>query len=930
MMPTRTYQGYTYEQQPDGSWARTGPAQSQGVVFTDPNAAAEQQRANEDQGFERERLRLAQEEAIRSAQKNAREQVKFDQEQADAANLAQGQADSDRKRQAQIAAILDTIDRLEKRTRDGSGIGSIEGQEDFRTGDRYMGASQFFNQDANSVYGLLEQVQGDMTQQVLAQLVKDNGGTGASGMANTAAEAARMAAAIAPLNQNMEPGEFAAGLKKAREYYQRLQSSLAGNAEEPQLPEMSEEYNRQFSAGTTPMAAGSGATQTGLELPQEYQDRHAAYLRQNWGNITPDGYAQFRAGLDNEFPEYGSPNLEAYRDIVPSFNQMAAEGQPPEAAGQVPPATRDLSGLEQGVNNFVTNPFGTGVTSAINSATFGIPDALAGRRLQAAEELNPKSAFFGDMTGGVLGSALGGGAAALAGAGRFAPLAGDALYGSIYGATSDEDPVTGALLGLGSAVAGDQVGKFAGRAVNSIRLPDMNLSEGQRAITQVVGEAGNQDEVARALMDAENLGVPMTLADASPELQSLAGSAVRFSPTTAGVARQTMAQRNQGQLDRLGEAVARDLGPVENIPQRSADLLAQARTNAGPLYDQAYAAPGADLVDLTDLADRPTFEKALREAYNEVLDEGLDPSAAGIVQTEGGMVMASPSWQSLDYAKRGLDNIIERGIRQGDMPEVRRAQAMKSTLLQRMDEANPAYAEARRAYAGPAQERGFLEQGQQATRPRPDELSVELANLTPEQRQQMQLGFQSETMARAGDVRNNTNPWAQLNTPNTEGRMGALYGEDANIAQLLSQRDLELQLAGSANRLIGNSATAEREIADEFFKQRTGMGGDVAMGVIETGALGGPWLTVGKGIADRVFKDRREQAAATANRALADDLGPLLLNQSPTGSVDALSQMMAEDEAYRAIAESLTQQGDRWGRRIGTGAATALTDYLAY
>ena len=333
MMPTRTYQGYTYEQQPDGSWARTGPAQSQGVVFTDPNAAAEQQRANEDQGFERERLRLAQEEAIRSAQKNAREQVKFDQEQADAANLAQGQADSDRKRQAQIAAILDTIDRLEKRTRDGSGIGSIEGQEDFRTGDRYMGASQFFNQDANSVYGLLEQVQGDMTQQVLAQLVKDNGGTGASGMANTAAEAARMAAAIAPLNQNMEPGEFAAGLKKAREYYQRLQSSLAGNAEEPQLPEMSEEYNRQFSAGTTPMAAGSGATQTGLELPQEYQDRHAAYLRQNWGNITPDGYAQFRAGLDNEFPEYGSPNLEAYRDIVPSFNQMAAEGQPPEAAG---------------------------------------------------------------------------------------------------------------------------------------------------------------------------------------------------------------------------------------------------------------------------------------------------------------------------------------------------------------------------------------------------------------------------------------------------------------------------------------------------------------------------------------------------------------------------------------------------------------------
>jgi hypothetical protein len=905
----------------------------QGVVFTDPNAAAEQQREEDRLAMDRERIRLAREAADRAAANDAitREEKAAEKAQADkeAAALEAAQRSQVRETAATMSTVIEKAKEAKRRSNDW-----------FATGFGAETALDWGGSAAADVRELLAPIKANQAFTTL-QKMREASPTGGALGAVSERELALLQSTITGLEQSQSDAQFQYAMDEIVQRYTRALAALEdgdryyrenGSMEGYVGP--SDEYLNSYNPDNPEPrgAAGSGATQTSLELPQEYQDRHAAYLRQNWGNITPDGYAQFRAGLDNEFPEYGSPNLEAYRDIVPSFNQMAAEGQPPEAAGQVPAATRELSGFDQFRNNIISDPLGTGVTSAINSATGGLPDLLAGRRLQAAEELNPKAAFVGDLVGSTAGSALFGSGLTVAGAGKFAPFLGDALYGTMYGATSDEDPVTGALLGLGSSIVGDQAGKYAGRAINSIRLPDMNLSEGQRVITQTVREAGNQDEIARALMSADELGVPMTLADASPELQSLAGSAVRFSPTTAGVARQTMARRNEGQFDRLAEAVARDLGPVENIPQRSADLLQQARTNAGPLYEQAYAAPGADMVDLTDLADRPTFEKALREAYNEVLDEGLDPSAAGIVQTEGGMVMASPSWQSLDYAKRGLDNIIERGIRQGDMPEVRRAQAMKSTLLQRMDEANPAYAEARRAYAGPAQERSFMERGRNVFKEDSEQLGVDIANLTPEQIGQTRLGVQSGTMREARKVRNNGNPWGRMDNPEREAIYKNVYAsaEDADIARLLSQRDLELQLAGSANRLIGNSATAEREIQDEFFKHRTGMGGDVAMGIVETGALGGPWLTVGKGIADRVFKDRREKAAATANRALADDLGPLLLNQSPTSSVDALSQMMAEDEAYRAIAESLTQQGDMWGRRIGTGAATALTDYLAY
>ncbi len=1096
---------------------------AQGAVFqTNPNAAVEQAREDERLRNERERLRITQDNAARDAANDAitREEK--------AQKLAQAEEEKVRLERAQGAGIADSLYQM-RNVIAAAQEAKNKSNDWFATGIGAQTAAGFGGTSASDVEALLNTI-GSNTAFDRLQKMREESPTGGALGAVSEIELRLLRDSIASLSQSQSDAQFQRNMDKVIASYTRVAGKLAAadsyyrqNGSMDGFTPPSEEELASFSldGNPPPTAAGQGATQTSLELPQEYQDRHAAYLRDNWGNITPDGYAQFRAGLDNQFSDVASPNIEAYREFAPVFNQMAAEGQPPEAAGQVPPAVRDLSGGEQAVNDFVTSPFGTGATSAINSATFGIPDALAGRRLQAAQELNPKSAFAGDFLGGAVGSALGGTGLAAAGVGRAAPFLGDALYGTTYGALSDEDPVTGALIGLGSSIVGDQVGKYAGRGINSLRAPKNALSEGQQAITQTVRQADNQDAIAQALTQARDLGVPMTLADASPELQSLAGSAVRFSPTTAGTARSVMATRNQGQIDRLAEAVARDLGPVENIPQRSADLMQQARTNAGPLYDYAYASPGAADVNIMDLMDRPTFKAAMKEAYREAADEGVDPRIMGFVMDDAGEVSINPDafggysratvnaernilqprtvrayggrevvkqgpldlvgwlrtqgglrdsggelssmgltnqgrgksaelvgretefgplvnpqdgmtfddaalaaweagyfpelsdrpdintflnamrdtaegisqrfkvddlpeveayraarssnneirsangldgglwedtsvpagmreaapaeaygseqmvgmdWQGLDYIKRGLDNVIEKNTDKinGANSDARRAAIMKNTLVSRMDEINPDYAAARQAYAGPAQERGFLQRGVEAYNTRPDQLGVDTANLTPEQRQQMQLGFQSEVMGRAGNLRGNTNPWGQLNTPNMEGRMGALYGEDADIARLLTQRDLELQLAGSANRLIGNSATAEREIADEFFKKRNGMGGDVAMGIVETGALGGPWLTVGKSIADRVFKDKREAAAAAANRSLADDLGPLLLDQNPQGAVDSLSSMMAQDAEYRAIVEALTNQGDKWGRRVGTGLSTAAADRIAY
>lgn len=919
---------------------------AQGTTFqTDPYASDEQRREEERLANERERLRLAQEAADRAA---AKEALTLEEKRSEVARTEATQLSGMSDALNQLRNTIDAARQARNMGARGEGVGSFEGSQGFR--DSAILSLVGANQSALDMEGLLNTI-GSNTAFDRLQKMREESPTGGALGAVSEVELRLLRDSIGSLSQRQSEEQFQANLQKVIDSYTRVAAKLASaeqymrqNGSMEGYTPPSEEALRNFSfdapagqdAALSP--AGAGATEGAVEVPPEMQDEYRSYINRNWGAVDPQDLSRFMSGLEAKYNRPVQPlGPEGWSAFAERANAAAAEGQGPEVVGPLPASSRELSGGEQFLNDLVTSNIGTGTAAFANAATAGLPAALAGReRMQALQDINPEAAFVGDLAGGTLG-ALGTGAA-LGAVGRGSallanPAVADTLYGTTYGALSADDPLLGAVIGAGSSIVGDQLGRQVGRGVAALRSPADPLSRGQRAIASSVGDV---DEVAAQLAQAESLGVPMTLADASPELGSLAGSAVRFSPQTEALARQTMSQRNAGQLDRLSMAVERDLGPVQNIPQRSEDLLQQARAQAAPLYEQAYAAPGASSVKLDDLTARPTFRQALAEAAQEAADEGVDPTTLGFTFNEAGDVLLerAPSWQTLDYAKRGLDNIIERETDaiNGISAAGRRAVEMKKNLVGRMDAINPAYAQARAAYAGPAAERAFLRQGEQAYNTRPDQLGVDVAGLTPEQQAQMRLGYQSEVMGRAGNLRNNSNPWAQLNTPNTEGRLGVLYegAEDADIARLLGQRDLELQLAGSANRLTGNSATAGREVADQYFRQGPGMAGDVGMAMIETGALGAPFMTVGKGIADRMFRQRREQVAEAANRELADEIGPLLLTGTPTAQADNLTDIMQQDAAYQAILDEILRGSTLAGQRLGTGASVAAADYGAY
>lgn len=601
--------------------------------------------------------------------------------------------------------------------------------------------------------------------------------------------------------------------------------------------------------------------------------------------------------------------------------------------------------------------FGSFAIGAGNAATFGQLGNIA--ELTGSSEGGTKVALdmakrnavpyvLGEVAGSIaptMGLARGMGAAAqfvsnpVARALIANPITSDALYGAAYVAGSADNAWQGGVVGGGIGAAGSFVGGKIGRSVASLLAPSASVvNAGERAVMAAVDRTG-RDTVVDALGRARDLGVPATLADVSPEVGSLTGAAIRRSPTVAGQARETLVPRGRGQYDRFVGAVERDLGPVQNIPQRSEDLIQQARTDAGPLYDTAYAAPGAGAIhpQIEGLLNRPSMRGALARARSIAAEEGRDPSSLGFTfDNEGNTVLLQvPSWQTLDYAKRGMDDVLE-GFRDKTTGRLhldeqgRAIDATRRQFLSTVDQVNPAYGEARAAYAGPATERDALRMGQDAATLSPDQLGVNVGNATPTQVEQMRLGFQSQLAENAGRLRYSSNPFESvLGTPAMEQRLGTLYPEGGdNVARLLSQSEMERQMAASSNRLIGNSMTAERQTADQAFQ-----GGDWLGPAAEVGAnvlLG----QVPIGTAIRAGASQRARDAITLGlgsraTAKAEQIAPIALTPEPAATIAQLLSLDQRRLANRAASMALEERGQRYGSNAGSSVAAALIPYAA-
>lgn len=732
---------------------------------------------------------------------------------------------------------------------------------------------------------------------------------------------------------NLDPGQsdeqYQKNLKVVEDLYSRLYEQAGGTDLERALA--------NDISGEPTGAIATGAT-ADLKPPAEMVAELRGYAAARAGqDVDRQDFAAFYNSLAkrHNFPGGTPESIEAYRQSIKAGN-----------FGGIDPAKRDTTALERGRNSFVANPIGAGVATYANAAGFGIPGALeGGDAINAIRENSPKMSFLGDVAGGLTGTGLAAKGLTLAGTGlpKAMTLA-NLGYGTGFGAASNpEDPLAGGAIGLAAGGVGEIGGRFVAaplaealgrKPVNAVRglfgKPNMPaapvLSPAERMITSTVGDQGR--EVTNILGNASSLGVPMTLADTTEGLRSLGGAVARRSPEARSMARNVMEPRSLGQIDRLQGAISRDFGDPTNFLERSDQLLKQAQADSRPLYNEAFQAPGASSVDATDILGTPAGKQALARARTQMLNDRKDPTALGIDIDDAGepVLTRTPSFETLDYVKKGFDDIANEGRTPFGTfqpnADQSAAASLASNLRGRIDEVNPAYAQARAAYAGPAGEREALQMGKSAIGQSADSIGYTLRNMPAPRQEQYRLGALSGISERANNARFTTNPYEAIaGSPEAQRRLQALFPEGA--ARFINQANLERELAKSNSQIIGGSPTALNQRADQAFD--VPLGATLAIDGASAMLAGAPPVATGARLLGGLSKDAFKLGIG---KRKAEELAPLLFSPDAATAAAAFSELSKNARRADVFKKAKKRRRGIFGGLAGGATGAAITSEM--
>lgn len=392
---------------------------------------------------------------------------------------------------------------------------------------------------------------------------------------------------------------------------------------------------------------------------------------------------------------------------------------------------------------------------------------LRGQREQFQKE-NPVSSATANVIGGfataapVVGRAVGAGSgiakwgrAGAAGAG----LGGVAGFNATDGGVGERatGALEGAAIGAGTALATPAVAGMVSKALtpawraimdrasrNAPRVEERKVIE---ALMDDFGVDTADEAVQRATARLRTLGPNATIADLGENSRSLLGAVVNRPGPTRAAAANMLERRQRGQGGRIKASADRALGADNSFYQSLDDLSQQRQQAAAPLYERAYAKDFVWSDTLESLMGRPSMKKAAARAYRIASEEGRDPRALGMDFNDAGDVVFTrrPSMQTLDYVKRGLDDVVEqfRDKTTGRLVLDESGRAINNTralFRSELDSLNPDYRAAREAWAGPTDMMEAMARGRQFSKPDAEITERLVRDMTDSERQSFVLG----------------------------------------------------------------------------------------------------------------------------------------------------------------------------------------------
>ncbi len=528
------------------------------------------------------------------------------------------------------------------------------------------------------------------------------------------------------------------------------------------------------------------------------------------------------------------------------------------------------------------------------------------------------------------------GARTLGGAMRAGATQG-AVAGTLAGAGNAEGGLANRAAGVGiGAATGATLGAVAPVALNvigsAVRGGMRMAGRGPSVSPQIVGRALQADggirRAGQMVNEAQARGVPMALADTGDNARGIAASVGRQPGEARTIVRDMAIGRQEAQGERIGGAITRDLGPVANVRAQSEALSQQAKTQAAPLYEAAYAAPIAITDNLAGMIRRLP-PQAVRNAQELARLEGRDPNTLGVDLDDAGEIVLTerPTMQTLDLIKQGMDDVVE-AFRDGTTGRLNldtRGRATNNLLREfvaELDRVNPAYAEARAAYAGPTRMAAALNKGRSAVNATADDMLVMTRDLTPNEAEQFRLGLRSALIERIEGGGDYSDKVRQLvASPKKRAALAQLFGGNAELDRFFATLADEGALNRTYQSVAGNSLTQERKAFDAatgdqgLLNAAAGAATDVARG------------NVGAGVA-RIIADLRNYGAGEAGQRARAEVAAALAETDPAILRQALrdaSQAQAGERIQRSRAgQGAARQGQALGNIFGGGINRAL------
>jgi hypothetical protein len=681
-----------------------------------------------------------------------------------------------------------------------------------------------------------------------------------------------------------------------------------------------------------PALKGVNATIAGLLRSGASTEDMVSLLRDRNVPITPELMSTLQKSAEFYRPYVGKPlpkNIGAPRvDIEYKFEN-------------VPLASR-IAG------NLVDNPLGAFIVGNANGLLLGgLDEAVGMGNDQRTAEVDALKNYLadnyglsygaGNITGGLTSflpaSRIASGA--IKAAPRAAAIGSDLLLGTTAGALeNNQDRKAGAAIGLLASVAGEAGGRFVTNRV----LP--RLMGGPSNAERVIADNVVDPNAARGLLsDAERLNTPMSLADADPGLLAQAGSATRSAPQARALADTNIGGRDAAQSNRGVLAISDNLANETDVVKLGNTIRADARAEAEPFKTQAFRqmAPVAD-PELTSVLNTPAAKQGLANAREIAGNEQRNWKSLGVDLNDQGEVVLKEgaSWESLDYVRRGIDSVIDTYRNDAGKLVFDRGGKLQSildartALTQRMRDLNGNYGQYLDTLSGPlsnAEQIGFGAKALFSTKANAKQISEAVADLTPDQLRNYQIGAANALIDRMKGVKDNGDVFQMLRSPDMRERLAAIFPDKADqLADLTRKTELEGLMRQTKTELLGGSPTGPRAVADEAFNAQA----NGRLGVLNTAVEGGAALATG-GISMLPalvrggllsFKNASKLEAVKNQQALAQDLAPILLETDPKKAKAALDGILSKVDTYDKAATKARRVGGSAGAATATGILT--------